>query len=170
MGRNGLFVSSGLTHRGPARRLVHRLKYDGDQRAALVLATAMLRSAPPDVSGWVAVPRARSRVWRYGVDPAAELCSALASLTGIPVSGALRSGFWWSSHHRGSLAGLSAPRFCPTVAHVHRGWVLVDDVATTMATLEAARDALGRVVTRALVATAPARAVINLRATTDTTL
>jgi len=166
----GMIVSTGLIHRGPARRLVHRLKFDGDRRAAAVLVDAMQRKAPAGATGWVPVPRAKLRAMRYGVDPARLLCEFLADVTGVPVVPALASGWWWASHNRGALAALSAPVFTRLTDHASPDWVLVDDVATTMNTLESARVSLSGVVRHALVATAPLRSVSNLISTAETNL
>lgn len=167
---SGLLVSSGLAHAGVARRLVHRLKYEGDRRAARILGEAMARIAPRDVAGWVPVPRAGLRTLRYGVDPAVELSQVLQAATGTPVIRALRSGPWWASHSKGELAVLAGATFHSRASSGDPRWVLVDDVATTGATLESARQALGGIVSRALVATTPRGTVSRLMPTTDTTL
>lgn len=152
---DGLFVASAYLHIGVARSLVHRMKYEGSRSAAAVLATAMTRLVPSGTTGLVPVPRARARVWRFGVDPAALLATLVSADTGIPVVRRLRSGLWWSSHSRGSLVAAGAVRMRAAADHLDPGWVLVDDVATSGATLRAAADALGGAVTRALVATVP---------------
>lgn len=141
----------GLRHEGPARRLVHRLKYRGDPAAARVLAAAMVPLLPPDATALVPVPRAPLRAWRHGVDPALELARALSG-RGLWVARVLRAEWWWPGHTGRHVDERRSPRFLP-IGAVPSGSVLVDDVVTTGATLRAASDALGGVVRRAVSAT-----------------
>jgi len=138
----GVLVHSAFLHLGTARLLVHRLKYGAQPGAARLLAAAMARVLPADATALVPVPRARLRLWRYGVDPALELALALQRLTGLPVRRALAAAWW---HRRRAGAGgveRGIPRFRACSA-VPTGAVLVDDVVTTGATLRAAAAALG---------------------------
>jgi predicted amidophosphoribosyltransferase len=144
-------VSPGLRHEGPARRLVHRLKYRGDPAAARVLAAAVAPLLPADTTALVPVPRAQLRGWRYGVDPALELARALSG-PGLVVATVLRAGWWWPGHTGRDVEGRRPPRFYPVDA-VPSGSVLVDDVVTTGATLRAASRALGGTICRAVSAT-----------------
>lgn len=133
----GLVVRSAFAHRGAARVLVRRLKYEGIRRAALPLAAAMAARLPPGAAVLVPVPRVRLRRWRYGVDPARELAGALASLTGLPVAEPLEVG-WWSPPRAGrERSARSAPSFGGRQP-LPAGAVLVDDVVTTGGTLVAA--------------------------------
>ncbi len=132
-----LEVFAAYTHSGTARRLVHRLKYAGMRNAAEVLATAMLEAMPSDVTALVPVPRAISRRFRYGVDPAVLLARLIGRQADIPVICALRSPLWWPANAGASRArrrspGFSAQRSVPV------GSVLVDDVVTTGVTLSSA--------------------------------
>lgn len=127
-------VRPALVHESVARHLVHHLKYRGVTQAARVLAEAM---APLVASGSVivAVPRVRWRLLRYGVDPALELATALARLTGCPLGRHLAAPF--GGQARAGRRHGTAPRFRVTSAP-GRPVLLVDDVITTGATLAAA--------------------------------
>ncbi len=92
---SGLIVSAGLRHTGAARRLVHRLKYQGLTEAAGVLADFMVGRMPAAAAALAPVPRARVRRLRYGIDPAEELARALARRSGLPIVTPLRAPLWW---------------------------------------------------------------------------
>lgn len=134
---------------GPARELVHGLKYGGWRAAARPMAEVMARTlhARLDaVDRLVPVPLGRRRERERGHNQAAVLARALGALAGIPVAeGGLRrvretrsqtalgpSGRW--ANVAGAFAageGLSGTRVA-----------LVDDVLTTGATLAACAAAL----------------------------
>ncbi len=152
----GLLVSPAFRHRGAARRLVHSLKYAGIMEAAGVLASAMAERVPETATALVPVPRAVVRRWRHGVDPAVVLARAIGKRCGLPVVPALRSAWWWPRHAARGDERRSRARFTAPVAG-RPGWLLVDDVATSGATLTAAAEALGPGISLALVATAPSR-------------
>ncbi|CAN5851989.1 hypothetical protein BH11GEM1_BH11GEM1_14280 [soil metagenome] len=139
---------------GHAERIVHALKYHGwwQVGAAMARRMATLRF-PPDVererAALVPVPLARARERERGYNQSAELARNLSLLWGIPVRGELLhrgratvtqtrltpgerrrnvAGAFHTSADRASLRGL----------HL----VLVDDVVTTGATLNACASAL----------------------------
>ncbi len=148
---DGLLVRGAWRHEGPARRLMLLLKYRGVGAVAPLMAAAMAARLPAGAAVLVPVPRARLRAWRYGGDPAAELAVALAAATGLPVCRALRAGWWWPRHAGAGRAGRAPPRFRATRRLA--GAVLVDDVLTTGATLQAAARAMGPCVIGAVTAT-----------------
>lgn len=152
----GVLVWAGLRHRGTARTLVHRLKYDGLMRAADVMAAAMVLRVPQTATALVPVPRAVVRRWSHGIDPACVLADAVSQRTGLPTMNALRPAVWWPRHAARGDRARSQARF-RAVVPPEPTWVLIDDVATSGATLDAASVALGRVVRLALVATSPSR-------------
>ena len=132
-------VFASYDHAGPARVLVHRLKYEGFEAAALPLVNPLGRQLAGLVDGVVGVPRVRLRRWRYGVDPGRVLGVALAHLIGVPYFAAISAG-WWSPRQAGlSVGDRSAPRFSTASSDNsvlrNRRLVVIDDVVTTGATL-----------------------------------
>lgn len=126
-------------HSGPARKLAHQLKYRGlTSYADLVAATVA-----PAVPGLplVAVPRARSRWLKYGIDPAAEITRRLSVRLGVPIVDALAAPLH-SARRAGGNHGRSVSPYRLRES-VLESVVLVDDVITTGATLAAAIDAIG---------------------------
>jgi predicted amidophosphoribosyltransferase len=136
-----LLVVAAFTHDGPARRLVHALKYRGVTAAALPFATALADRVPDSVTALVPVPRAIGRSIRYGVDPAAVLATGVSDVTGVPVIRALSAPVWWRRHAGASRGHRARIRFRLRLP-VPPGAALVDDVVTTGATVAAAAEAL----------------------------
>jgi ComF family protein len=154
-------------YEGPLRAIVQALKYDGRRSIAGPLSDLLLRHAGPLLRGAdlvVPVPLHWSRQWRRGFNQAHELASGL----GLPVRGVLRR-----RRYTRSQTGLSAD---DRSANVREAFVLsrraglldglcivvVDDVSTTGATLEACARVLKaggvrevRTLTAARVATVP---------------
>jgi ComF family protein len=152
---------------GPLRAIVHALKYDGRRSIASPLSVLLRRHGAPILGGAdlvVPVPLHWSRQWRRGFNQARELAAGL----GLPVGDLLRR-----RRYTCSQTGLSAEE---RHANVHDAFVLarrpgpltglcivlVDDVSTTGATLEACAHVLMeggarevRTLTAARVATAP---------------
>lgn len=148
-----LLVRSAWLHDGPARALVHRLKYEGLLAAAVPLAVPLVAVLPPETSALVPVPRATWRRVRLGVDPGLELARALSGLAGIPVVRALRPPLAAPRHAGRDRGSRSAPVFARR-SPVPDGAVLVDDVLTTGRTLVGALAALGGGVRHAVTGTA----------------
>jgi len=144
----GVTVVGAFRHGGQARLLVHRLKYQADLGAGRTLAAAMAQRIDADWACLVPVPRASIRKLRYGIDPACWLASAVGRVSGLPVVDALTAGVWWPRH-----AGARArpPPLFRSRVQAGPMAVLVDDVATTGATLDRASELVGTC--QALVAT-----------------
>ena len=131
----GLRLVAPFEHEGPARALIHHLKYRGVTTFADVVA-AELRSKLPDLPV-VPVPRVWSRRIKYGVDPTAVLASRL----GRPVLRLLVPPL-----HSKRRAGGDHTQPAP-VFHLRRGYdgevIVLDDVVTSGATINAAVQTLG---------------------------
>jgi predicted amidophosphoribosyltransferase len=134
-------VSAAFAHEGPARRLVHRLKYEGHQAAARVLAEAMAPLAE-GASALVPVPRVTWRRVRFGVDPAYELARAISDLTATPVVQVLAAAPFAPRHAGRGRDERPPPVFARRV-RAPAGCALIDDVVTTGATLMAAAETIG---------------------------
>jgi predicted amidophosphoribosyltransferase len=145
---------SPVAYAGPARDLVAALKFRGHARAAALMAAALAAGArapgcPVDLAGrtLVPVPTHPARRRARGFDQAEELARALARRTALPVApGLARAG----DREERQLGASGARRRAPgrvAVAWTARtpppaACVLVDDVHTTGATLDACARAL----------------------------
>jgi len=125
-------------HSGPARVLVHRLKYEGIRAAGKVLGVGMAGRIRFPVDAVTYVPRVPVRRWRYGIDQSLELARVVAAELGVPVVTALHPG-WWSPASAGARAAdRRAPTFTVRARELDGDLlrlVLVDDVLTTGSTL-----------------------------------
>jgi predicted amidophosphoribosyltransferase len=154
-----LLVGSGFVHDGPARLLVHRLKYQGIRQAAGPLAERMA-SLLDDIDGTlVPVRRVVLRTWKYGVDPAQELTCALAAITGLALADILLRPLWAPGHAGAGRESRTAIRFGARPVPLGP-LILVDDVLTTGATLRAARRAVGESAMYGVTATSAGRVVV----------
>ncbi|MBB4955729.1 ComF family protein [Agrobacterium vitis] len=142
-------------HEGAVRDLVHRLKYGDRTDLAPMMARWMLRAAGDALSGAdaiVPVPLHRWRLFSRQYNQSAELGRALASLSGVPMA----AGVLVRIKRTQKQVGLSAKGRADNVrgafkvlerrrdAVLGRRLVLIDDVYTTGATVNAATRALKR--------------------------
>lgn len=129
--------------------LVRRYKFEQDLAAGAVLAGLMLQQRPPWLAGQVLVPIPlhRQRLAQRGYDQAHELAAQLAQATGLPSGHLLRR-----ERATAAQSGLDRQQrrknlrraFVALPGPLPPSVVLVDDVMTTGATLEAAAQALQR--------------------------
>ncbi len=153
-----------VAYEGAARDVLHALKFSGARPLAAVMAAQIAAGAPPGLlrtGAVVPVPAHPGRRRARGFDPAELLARALARRTGLPYAPVLRRG-------GGAVRQLGAPRDVRrapgrlpiTARHpAPQAVVLVDDVHTTGATLEACATALRQAGARRIVAITWARAL-----------
>ncbi len=137
-------VRSVCTYGGPARDLIHALKYSGVSAVAPLMGEEMaglLLHWGPGVSAIVPVPMAGSRRRRRGYNQSALLAREIAGLTGVPVAGrALVRRAGPSQVEQPDEAARRANMshaFAAGRAPVGGCVLLVDDTMTTGATLDA---------------------------------
>ena len=132
-----------LAFEGPARAVVHALKFRGALGLAGLMAAQMVATAPPGLLApgvaLVPVPTPRGRRHRRGFDHAARLAAAVGERTGLEVVTCLRRA-GPASRQAGArrAARLARGRIQVTVRKpVPHRVVLIDDVHTTGATFDA---------------------------------
>jgi ComF family protein len=152
----GVATWAPVAYEGAPRELVRGLKFRGamalaNTMAALIAANApeellprVAAAAPPDVPALVPVPLHQARRRRRGFNQAAILAEALARRTGLAVADCLtRSGAAGTQVGRPRAERLAAPPGSIQAREpIPARAVLVDDVATTGATLAAGARAL----------------------------
>ena len=136
-------VVAASVHAGDAAVLVRRLKYGRLSAAVSPLADAMADVAPPaDLITWV--PASRSRRRERGFDQSELLARAVARRLRVPVRRALRRVDDSPQTTRSRDGRALGPDLTATGRWIEGGTrvLLVDDVVTTGATLQAAAEAL----------------------------
>jgi predicted amidophosphoribosyltransferase len=139
----GLIVRPWSRHEGAARVLVRRLKYEGIEAVAHLVAAELVDAIPDSVRCLVPVMRTPARRLRYGIDPATSIAKALSVRSGIPVVKAVAPPLWHPPNAGAARDGRRAPDFRARTGVF--GALLVDDVVTTGATLDAAAAVVGHV-------------------------
>jgi predicted amidophosphoribosyltransferase len=152
-----------VAYEGAARDVLHAVKFHGARPLAAVMAAQIAANAPPALlsGAIVAVPAHPGRRRVRGYDPAELLARALVRRTGLPLAPVLRRSGGATRqvgaprHVRRAHGRLQITAVRPPPAQV----VLVDDVHTTGATLEACSTALRAAGARRVVAITWARAL-----------
>ncbi len=141
-------LRSAFVYDGPARAAVLALKNGGDGRLARALVDLAGEIRPAsDINMIVPIPIPLLRRRRRGWNQAERLALAVSEVTGLTLDAdALRKRGWWGprlaqASSRAARRLIVADSFIAEPEHVRdRGILLIDDVATSMATLnEAAR-------------------------------
>ncbi len=140
----GLWAAFAYT--GAGRELLARLKYRNQRSCVRWVASAMANALPSglavDTVTWA--PTSSQRRRRRGFDQAELLARELGRETGLPVVSLLRRVDAAGQTGRTRSQRCCAPVFAPR-RPLHSAVLVVDDVVTTGATLQAAASALIRV-------------------------
>jgi predicted amidophosphoribosyltransferase len=135
----GLRLHAAFEHDGPAKTLVHHLKYRGVTTYADVVADILAERIPR--IPLVPVPRALSRRLKYGIDPARVITAALGERLQLPVFDVLVAPL--HAPRRAGRDHSRSVRGFPMRSPLRFPVVIVDDVVTTGSTVSAAIDAIG---------------------------
>jgi ComF family protein len=147
----GIEVWAPVAYEGPARALVHGLKFRGAPGLAGPLAAQIVANAPRGLldarAALVPVPLHPRRARARGFNQAERLAAAVASRTGMPVVDCLRRGGPARARQMGRsrsqrLAGVDGALGVRSGVRLPARVILVDDVVTTGATLAACATAL----------------------------
>lgn len=149
--RRGRLTAAG-SYGGPLRRAIHRFKYEGERGLAVELGALVAARVAADLAAGtvldLVVPAALhpDRARERGYDQAALLAADVAARTGLPLSGALRrirASRPQVDLDRAERAANLRGAFAAEPGSLRgRHIALIDDVATTGATLAAATGAL----------------------------
>jgi predicted amidophosphoribosyltransferase len=137
---------------------VHALKFRGALPVAQLMAAHMAATLPPGLRGAVVpVPAQPGRLRRRGFDPARALAGALAARLGAPLVPALRRRDRGARQARAGRAARRRAALDLVARAAPEAVLLVDDVHTTGATLDACARALKAAGARRVVAVSYAR-------------
>jgi ComF family protein len=134
-------------YEGTAQQLVHCLKFGRAKAAAIPMARLLAARLPRDRQYFIThVPTATRRRRQRGYDQAALIARSLSRYTDLPYRPLLaRSGQQrqlGKGRHARQLQLQEAFRYCGRLPHARYTVLLIDDVITTGASLEAAAQAL----------------------------
>ena len=147
----GIRTWAPISYEGPARAVVGALKFRGASGLAAPMAAQVVAACPPELlppgAALVPVPLHPARARRRGFNQAERLAAEISRRTGLEVEDCLRRRGPGSARQLGRgradrLAGIAGTVELRAGARCPRAAVLVDDVATTGATLSACAAAL----------------------------